>query len=679
MADTDSGSRFPAAASAAATIAALAAASFLPEYRVWGIGFWAFLPVGVRVGLAVAAVIVLAAILSLRDAADRAKGQQSSQSSYFLISTAVIAVFGALYFLFPARSFFLGDGLQNLDALASGKGIIKATALGEGYAHVWLAKVLGVSDRSGALLVFRLLSGLSGIVFVAAAVVGSRRLFDGARDQFLFVLGLATGGYALLWFGYVEQYSLFVAVVGIFTLIGLLVAHGAVNRFWLLPLLALAVLMHIFGLLLLPAALYLLLADTSLGRRIGRTRNASLVLAGMLALIAAVSGGIFAFRSSLFLRYALIPLADSIYAYDSYTLLSWAHLLDFVNLALLLLPGAGLLVLLMTRRQTRAALKDRRFIFLTIMLVIVWAGLFLVDPKLGLPRDWDLFSFAGLPLVALFYLLALRKSTHYGHTVALMGIVLSAFVLATRVAILRSPDDAREQHRAYLALDPERGLRAYSLIRTDYLERGDTAAAETSFTQWNRLYPERAAFFRAVDLKRVGKWPNAVRELRLAVGLNPTYADAWSHLGECYIHMKLDDSAYVCLHRALRLNPYEASAWNNLGNACIRERRYDEAETALLKAHDLLGDHPANQYNIATVYRLTGRTDLYLQWLEKAAQWPNTPPGLYRELADVYLAQGNIPAAAAQFRIGLARGLDTASVRAAEERYPALKQALRPE
>ena len=42
---------------------------------------------------------------------------------------------------------------------------------------------------------------------------------------------------------------------------------------------------------------------------------------------------------------------------------------------------------------------------MAIMLVCCLGAVFVLDPKLGMPRDWDLFSFAGVPFVVLCYCL----------------------------------------------------------------------------------------------------------------------------------------------------------------------------------------------------------------------------------------------------------------------------------
>jgi len=559
--------------------------------------------------------------------------------------------------------------------MAAGETIVKLTSFGEGGLRKGLAGLLQVADREGALQVYRIIAVGCGVCFILLTAAVARHLFTRNLDRLLFTIGLATGGYALLFFGYVEQYSIFVLAVAAFVLIGVLIALGQVNRWWVVPLLLVTATMHVFGVMLLPAALYLLLADTSVSRRLQRARPMTWTLLAIAVVIVVVVVGRGVFEASVFLRYALIPVTDNMFAYDHYSLLAPAHLIDSVNLTFLLLPATALLLYLFTRQKLRSILRGRPAVFLAVTIFSAFGGLFWIDPKLGLPRDWDLFSFAGVPLAALFYWLALAntdRSPQLGRSAAVLGIVLGCISLGARVAILQLPDAGIAQHRAYLALDRDRGLRAYYLLSTYYENEGDSVAAAQARDDWHATYPEREVFFRGLALKNSGQLVPALREFRTATRMNSTFADPWSHMGECYMRLNLSDSAEVCFLRALRFNPYEAAVWNNIGNLYLRSGRLEKAERCLMEAHRQIGEDPANLYNLASLCRLTGRMDQYFDYLTRAARFAEAPPGLHKELANYYVTSGNLRSAAEQYRIGLAKGLDTTFVREVIRRFPAL-------
>ena len=92
--------------------------------------------------------------------------------------------------------------------------------------------------------------------------------------------------------------------------------------------------------------------------------------------------------------YLMSPLGSG---QGSYSLFSLSHLLDLINHQLLVSP-VGLLMLLTSvlAFSGRTGRRDRAARFLLILSLCTLAYAFLADPKLGYPRDWDLFAFSAL-------------------------------------------------------------------------------------------------------------------------------------------------------------------------------------------------------------------------------------------------------------------------------------------
>ncbi|MCK4461803.1 MAG: hypothetical protein KAW46_08350, partial [candidate division Zixibacteria bacterium] len=130
--------------------------------------------------------------------------------------TAASAV---LFYFLRARTHFLGDGYTLLSSLATDQATaMKIREYGESLLHIWLENLIGGDGQAAALLSYQIISIAAGLLFVIVTALFASKLFERTADRVLFLLGVCTGGYMLLFFGYVENYSLFVLSVLVYTL-----------------------------------------------------------------------------------------------------------------------------------------------------------------------------------------------------------------------------------------------------------------------------------------------------------------------------------------------------------------------------------------------------------------------------------------------------------------------------
>ena len=123
----------------------------------------------------------------------------------------------------------------------------------------------------------------------------------------LFLLGLASGGYMLLFFGYVENYAMFVLTVALFVLVGVGVARDRISMWYVLPVLVLSVFFHVFGIALIPGAVYLFLVNTRLGRKLAGLQLGTKAFIAFIVLVTAAVVYYCAYTSSYYLRFAVLP------------------------------------------------------------------------------------------------------------------------------------------------------------------------------------------------------------------------------------------------------------------------------------------------------------------------------------------------------------------------------------
>ncbi len=332
--------------------------SFLPEYRVWGFNWWAYYPLWLRLML----VLVGAAAppLAIRYlGADSVSDEQVSHGSrrFWLIALSISIVLVALFVVLRARMHFLGDGYLLLGVLSEQHVMGRAwTAVGD-QLHAAVFDLLSGNAEEKALGTFQMFSWLSGLATLTVFAFLARYLAQGTLRRTLVFLSLATGGYALLFFGYVENYPPFIFAVALFLLFALLIVKERITVYWIILPLVPAFLTHIFAVALIPPTVYLLLYRSPLARRYASVPVKTRRMLFLLTVIAGLAALIAMYVKVLFIRYALVPLVANEVTTDSYTFFSLAHLLDYVNLLFVLMPG--LLVAMVRAHRHAIAIAAR--------------------------------------------------------------------------------------------------------------------------------------------------------------------------------------------------------------------------------------------------------------------------------------------------------------------------------
>jgi len=660
-------------------IALFGLASLLPDYRAWGIKPWAYYPFllpAVCFAIGVAMPLVL-----LRLSRQKYDGSASSSadglSSAYLSTTLLISVaLGLSFYFMRSQTHFLGDGYQILADMAQDRPFLKVTERGEILAHLWLKTIIGADGERAALLCYQWISIGAGLCYLAALLFFARTLFDRLIDRLLFVLGLASAGHVLLFFGYVENYSLFVLVVTLYTLTGLQIAQGKWSRWLVLPFVALAIFFHVLGITLIPSALYLVLSDTRAGRMLSAVPAYGRWLAGLL--VAAVAGAVFYhyYSSSLFFQMALVPLFENRFTIEGYTLFSFNHLSDCLNLLMLLLPGIPVLLaaLVMLPKGERPAGGAARY--LALLIISTAGAVFVLDPKLGMPRDWDLFSFAGVPLAAAFYFLVL-KNPHVARgcrIAALLAVVLGFFSLMPRAAGLSVPAVALGNFQSYLGYDKIKNRGGRHLLIKYYREHDDQQTADLELDRWQKDFPEVTLATYGNQLAAEGRTEEAIAVNKSAVVINPIFWVSYSNIGVYYIGLRQYDSAAVYLEIANGVNPFNTRILNNLGYAYTHLGKFNKAEDVLLYSHTLDTANIEPVLNLLQLYKTTNRPEEFHEFLFMAAGRDGAPALVHKEVGDYWLNLAEFRKAAAAYETALRLGFDSTVILELRMNFPQLNQ-----
>ncbi len=644
--------------------------AFLPEARLWGINWyryfgWPGLTVLLVGGLA--APWVIDRWLS-RSAPERAENGRDCRYLAGALATIIFFVLGSV--LLVGRTHFLGDGYQVLGKIQAGAEVIKPWDSAVWMVQTAMYRMVGGAD---ALLSLRAISIGSGILMLTAVAFAARRMFETNSARMFLMLSLGTGGYMLLFFGYVENYPLFVLCVTVFCLTGLM-AYRAGWSLWsiLVPLIP-AMLLHPLGVSLLPGAAYSLGRGTRLGRWLdGRSRVVkwTLILAGSAIVLLAVAQ---VWRTNLFFRFSLVPPVADQFTVEGYTLFSMNHVFDYANLILMLCPGLPLALVMFTRLPVRKVFKRPEYRFLGLCLASAMIAVGLFNPRLGMPRDWDLFAFVGVPLLLLSSLIILEQwDRREARTGGWLMVVLGLLVLGPRAVSQAIPDVSIAVFDHFAELDVIKSRNGRFLLQ-EYLKKHDRMSEHARRARVNTLVlPYESLSEEARMLGEQGHLAEAASGFRRAIVLDPTYHYAWSNLGVVYSWLEQYDSALICLHIADGLNPYSFS--NNMKLAGTYSRAGDDlrAETHWHKAARLMPGDLESRYYLLQLYRKQERwTELDTLTVDVASR-DSLSLEILEPIIRRQLELGDAIAGHANCRQALELGLDTAEIVNLQREFPQL-------
>ncbi len=96
----------------------------------------------------------------------------------------------------------------------------------------------------------------------------------------------------------------------------------------------------------------------------------------------------------------------------------------------------------------------------------------------------------------------------------------------------------------------------------------------------------------AIEAIQTGDYPEAIRELKKSLAVNPDYPDIHNYLGIAYGNSGMVDDSIEEFETALKINPYYMKARLNLALALYDQGRFVEAESHIERVLDV---QPSNQ------------------------------------------------------------------------------------
>ena len=159
----------------------------------------------------------------------------------------------------------------------------------------------------------------------------------------------------------------------------------------------------------------------------------------------------------------------------------------------------------------------------------------------------------------------------------------------------------------------------------------------------NEKFPNQSLLFNLIGAcyKEIGQPDGAVQMFRIAVSINPKYAEAFFNLGATLQVLDQKDDAVENYQKAIDITPNYPDAHNNLGNTLLDLGKIDSAIESLEWAVAYKHDFAEAYNNLGNAYNDSGKTDKAIENFKKAISCnPSYEKALFN-LALVYKDLGN--------------------------------------
>jgi tetratricopeptide (TPR) repeat protein len=606
--------------------------SFFPASRLWGINHLAYFPLWVRLFFTLAGLLVLLPWVNSKTyklfdeflSLIRKRFTEREVLGYAFFSI----IFIVFFWLMRARTHFLGDGYAVISHLESEQYLRIGFEPFEIFSHLYLYKFLKLFFLPSAEFVYAGSSVLAGGVFVFILFFFTKVLSEDKFDRLLIFSVIIFSGATELFLGYAEHYTLLYVSIFAYLYFSLRYLQGKTEFFLPIFFSLLSLGFHLSSVYLLPSLVFLFIA---------KKRE---------------EGWIFSIKRAVPLIFIMIPVAGFFIYYiwginpvlseifvpvfkgrpyaANYILFSFPHILDILNQHLLL-SSAGIILLLVIILTYKGIIKfkDPIVSFLVIVSITQLFYHFLVDPKFGAPRDWDLFSSIalGYTLLGVYLFINFVQSKRYS---ALVIIFLSILTALPWFLLNANTEKGINRFRNILDLDSKRSWSGrYTLADYFYKQKNFVEYKET-LAQLNKAFPEDSLVRKAETYKELGELDKTTDLLKKAIEINPSFFWAYNDLGVIYLKQGKADQALDEFEKVVRLNPYSFIFHVNMGRAFLAKGELQKALAEFNKARKLGCNLPDVYCDVAIIYSSIGETEKAIRTYDQVLQSnPDYAPAHY--------------------------------------------------
>ncbi len=569
----------------AAVVVALQIAATGPlKNALWGSHLYAFLPLAI--GVIAWAIVIVAGVLLFRGRhrnKNAASAQESGRARSFVLAAVAAVATGVLFWVLRSQQTLLGDAVPLMIDRPGGKSFHPRQPFAM-WLQQQLYQLIGPWFDDGARHAQEVAgdcvavgSVVAGVLFVFVAFGLGRTLGRGRSRSISWLIAVVvmTQGYAVLFFGYIENYTYQILAIAIYVLTALLYLKKRLPLAVAALALVVASGVHLSSISLLPSFVYLLVIGF---RNPGGRKDATVAVVASIAGVLALDHLLRSMSPEFTLWTGIgkiLHIAGSSQGGGSGLtyMFSAAHARDFLSEHILIGPLAAFLfvpALLIGARNARIR-RTPQVVFVSLAAITFLAGSWASsEPLLGYARDWDLFAAAGVTYTIAGLLILVRSVADGGmlRRLLVFATVLSLVQLVPWVWINHS----EERSIARFATLPLGHGRAETTIGNHFFRKMDYGQAE----QW---------FLRALEIDPTNPNPNyllgrlyglrkrydyAARHLRRAVLVRPDKVSIRKDYALVLVEMKRCDDALVHLMWLAGKIPHELNYWHGIGETMMQ-------------------------------------------------------------------------------------------------------------
>ncbi len=288
----------------------------------------------------------------------------------------------------------------------------------------------------------------SGFVFIWLQLV-SKYSKTASSTIVLIVLG-CTSPVVLNFCGHIETYGfvLFLIMSWLYLFIKALSKRNTLFLWALIPLTLICIRFNTPSIILIPGLVFAFIYHYSLKNK-KLEAFFTLKNIGLFVLIPLIFIGIFAyffvFESHIDSRVLdtttndidrlFLPLFSPEAPLDTYSLFSWNHISDFLMSFFFWSPGVLFLIGIIAFHKKRIYWNNPLILVLLLTLILFLGFLFMINPLMSLPMDWDLFTLP-FPIILVLILLILNdvnllKRNIWVYALSLHLLSIPAFIVLT--------------------------------------------------------------------------------------------------------------------------------------------------------------------------------------------------------------------------------------------------------
>ncbi|RKX21244.1 MAG: hypothetical protein DRP51_04565 [Candidatus Zixiibacteriota bacterium] len=628
-----------------------------PTGRYWGLSHLIYLPDY----FAVLFFIISAVALSLpffQKAASRGDSLAQRFSALFLdgrrayINRIIfVAVIALIFIVNVAPTHFLGDSYILIKDLtpATGMffkwgeiGIFKWSEIGVAKFMIIVKSLLGGSDKEGALLAFRIVSIVSGLITVWFFFLISRIATENKIKRLIIFTSSIFSGSLLLFFGYAEHYHIiwaFHAALIYFCLKYYKLGRGIVAA-WII--LFIGIVFHMQMFIFMPAVVF---ATLSKGRGFifyqGHKKLIYVTFA--IAALSVIAAVLYKYLTDLYIEDMFLPLFTGKPGDPLYAVFSPPHLADILNEFLLIAP-IFFLVFILGLRNIRTIFKQGKAAFLALSSAGCMLLIFLVDPKLGMPRDWDLFSLTPFSITLLFILL-LDDSAIVTLKKFLIPIVILLSISPVPYLLTTLNRDASIEYvEQLIKLDSHKTIAGLIILYDYYKELGDNEKTRILGYQYHTNYPTEIKCNRAMDAMDEDNLELAALILS-SVKPNKFDASYQRALSRLYSLQGDYERALKHIDWTIELRRYFSQVYRERAMIYLNLNQHDKVFRDLRKAYQLDDSSIVILEGLTYVHTYYKQYDSCIHYAERMKHIDSSSPVAYYWLANAYAQKQNYDSA----------------------------------